>query len=167
MMKQAFDNATGSVWVADEKIIRRGVLASRKSERRRIILPIHRQQDAPVQRMLNFLQPETYVRPHLHPRPEAVETIFVIQGALVFFIFDETGSVLRVERLGEAHPCRLLDLEPQVWHSFVVSEPDTVILETKLGPYDTKLDKIFAPWAPEEGSQEAQHLIENWKEKYT
>lgn len=165
MTQHAFDNVSGSVWVADEAVIRRGVLASRESERRRIILPIHRRQDAPVQRMLNFLQPETYVRPHLHPRQGAVETIFVIQGALAFLIFDENGSLLRVERLGDSHSSRLLDLEPQVWHSFVVSKPDTVILETKLGPYDAQLDKTFASWAPEEGSKEAKHLLETWRDQ--
>jgi hypothetical protein len=47
-----------------------------------------------------------------------------------------------------------------VYHSFIVLEPDTVIYEVKSGPYVTSTDKSFAPWAPAEGTPEAQVYME-------
>ena len=83
-MKKAFDNISGTLFIPDENTLEKGIKASRESERKRIILPLHRRQDAKVQRMLNFLQPETYIRPHMHPRNQAVESIVVHKGAIRF-----------------------------------------------------------------------------------
>jgi hypothetical protein len=41
----------------------------------------------------------------------------------------------------------------------VALKPDTVIFEVKAGPYDAATDKAFAPWAPAEGTQEAQSFL--------
>jgi len=37
--------------------------------------------------------------------------------------------------------------------------PDTVLYEFKRGPYDVDEDKQFAPWSPEEGSDEAEAYL--------
>jgi cupin fold WbuC family metalloprotein len=128
--------------------------AASESPRKRIILPIHRVQQAPVQRMMNFLQQGTYIRPHLHPREGASESLVLLQGSLVFFVFDDTGNITAKTMLS-ADATPVFDLEPKIWHSFVVTAPDTVLFECKMGPYDVVLDKTFAAWAPEEFSQEA------------
>jgi cupin fold WbuC family metalloprotein len=158
-MKLAFDNIKESVFTLDINIIKKGIEASRKSERKRIILPIHRQQDARVQRMLNFLQPGTYIRPHKHPLKDASESIIVLQGALRFFIFDNNGKVNNDYYVTTALTESVLDIEPGVWHSFVVLEKDTVIFESKKGPYNALEDKQFARWSPEEYTPEAKHFI--------
>jgi cupin fold WbuC family metalloprotein len=49
-----------------------------------------------------------------------------------------------------------LDIEPGVWHTFLVLKEDTVLFECKKGPYDKEADKTFASWAPEEGSGKAK-----------
>jgi cupin fold WbuC family metalloprotein len=159
MDKLAFENVSGKLFHITKKEIEQGIEASRKSTRKRMILPIHRSQPAPVQRMINFLQPGTYIRPHLHPRHGASETIIVISGSLRFYIFDEDGNVIQEFYLTNKTGENLLDMEPNVWHSFVVSEPDTIIYEFKMGPYDKELDKTFAKWSPEEGSSEVQEFL--------
>ncbi|MEX0778935.1 MAG: WbuC family cupin fold metalloprotein [Balneolales bacterium] len=154
-MSQALPNITGPVFNLDEKTIEAGLEASRESKRLRMILPLHRTQDAKVQRMINFLQPGTYIQPHLHPLDHAVESILLVQGALTFFTFDDEGNVDNQYNLDIKKGTCLLDMEPRIWHNFIVTKPDTIIFEVKRGPYDPETDKTFADWAPKEGSGEA------------
>ncbi len=150
----AFPHVTGDAFRLTPEILAQGIAAAAASPRQRIILPLHRTQAASVGRMLNFFQPGTFVRPHLHPVDYATETILVIRGSLGVLLFDASGSIterhlLRADGLG------LIDIEARVWHGMTVLEADTVVLEIKRGPYDVKSDKVFAPWAPVEGSEDA------------
>jgi len=156
-MPLALPNPTGPVFCLSPELWAEGLAESRLSPRRRMLLPIHRQQEDLVQRMMNFLQPGTYVRGHQHPRVWASETILVLSGELGFVVFDEEGNPLEVHRLGVGG---LIDIEARVWHGVLALAADTVILEIKRGPYDDR-DKVFADWAPEEDSEEAPAYL-NW-----
>jgi cupin fold WbuC family metalloprotein len=114
-----------------------------------MLLPIHRDQEALVQRMVNFLQPGTYIQPHQHPREWATETILVMEGELGFLVFDNSGAVISVHRLRAGE---MIDIEARVWHGVLALAPDTIVLEIKRGPYDDS-DKVFAEWAPPEGDE--------------
>lgn len=158
-MKLALPNVTGDLFTLDDELIQTGIRESSNSPRKRMILPIHRSQGDLVQRMLNFFQPGTYVTPHLHPRDSASETILVLRGSLGFLLLDENGGILEKRRLEAGS---LIDIVPSVWHTMVALEPDTVILEIKRGPYDDS-DKIFADWAPGEGTPEAGELLREYE----
>lgn len=160
-MALAFPNIEGSVFKLTDEWIEKGIKASRESERKRMVLPIHRSQDALVQRIVNFMQPGTYIRPHRHPRSFASESIYIEKGAISLLIFDETGVVSEQHWLHYNQPGKLIDIEPNVWHSMIVWYPDTVLIEFKRGPYDAEEDKNFAPWSPKEGSEEAQVYLQN------
>lgn len=157
----ALPPVSGDVFQLSEALLSAGLSAARNSPRRRIILPIHRDQDALVQRMFNFMLPGTYVQPHLHPRGGAIETMLVLRGALGFVLFDGQGNIVNHWRLIAGTPSALLDIEPNLWHGMVILEPDTVILEIKRGPYDAERDKLFADWAPAEGDSAATAYREN------
>lgn len=163
-MNLALPNITEPVFNLDEQTLQAGLKASRKSSRLRMILPLHRTQDALVQRMVNFLQPGTYIRSHMHPLDHAVESIMLLQGSLSFFIFDKSGNVTARFDLNGRASNNLVDIEPLTWHSFIVTKPDTVIFEVKRGPYNPETDKTFADWAPDEGSKEAVEYMESLKQ---
>jgi cupin fold WbuC family metalloprotein len=156
MSPLAFPNVQGNLFTLSEEDLQRGLNASRESSRLRMILPVHREQEAEVQRLVNFLQPGTYIRPHLHPRNHASESIVLLRGAIRFFTFDDNGEILSDHVLTSSPLPAVLDIEPGVWHTFLVLEEDTILFECKKGPYDKKADKTFAPWAPEEGSIKAK-----------
>ncbi len=162
--KTALSNPTGPVFELTPELLNEGIEASRQSPRLRMILPIHRQQDSLVQRMLNFLQPGTYVQPHVHPREYASETVFVMRGRIGFAIFNEAGELQSTHDLTKGG---LIDIEPNVWHGMVCLEPDTVILETKRGPYDLMDDKHFAGWAPAEGDDDAPEYMQELEQRFT
>lgn len=152
---QALPNASGDLFVLDEATILEGIEKSRLSSRKRIIFPIHRNQDDLVQRMVNFVQPGTYIAPHIHPRDHASESVFINRGAIGFILFDELGNVQSTTKLEQGG---FLDIVPGVWHTMLALEPDTIMFEFKRGPYDDS-DKHFASWAPQEGEPGTEELL--------
>ncbi len=159
-MKLALPHITGPTFRLTAEVIEQALSEAENSPRRRIILPVHRSPAAAVQRMLNFLLPGTYIRPHLHPLPHATETIHVLRGTLHFLLFDDSGRITARHEL-RAHETGLIDIEPNLWHGFIVPTEPTVILEIKRGPYDAQNDKVFAPWAPEEGQPEVKAYLQS------
>ena len=115
--------------------------------------------------MLNFFQPGTYVCPHEHPMPGAVETIHVLAGELGFVLFEPDGAIRSIHRL-RAGGCGLVDIEPNTWHAMLALAEDTAVLEIKQGPYDAATDKVFAPWAPPEGSPEVASYLESLAQRF-
>jgi cupin fold WbuC family metalloprotein len=122
--------------------------------------PLHRSADEAVHRMLNAVQPGSYVRPHRHLDPPKAEACIVLRGAAAFLAFDDEGRLRECLRL-EAGGDRVgIDLMPGVYHTVAALAPDTVIYEVKTGPYNEATDKVFAPWAPEEGTPAAATYLE-------
>ncbi len=158
-MANALPNPSGDIFTLDPTIVSAGKKASRESPRKRIILPVQRNQDALVQRLLNFLQPGTYIRPHRHPLPHATESICLLEGHLEILVFHPDGSIKERYQLSPQSP--LIDIEPGVWHGMIVKSPDTLIFEVKKGPYDPGSDKDFAAWAPAEDDPKAGAYLDS------
>ena len=157
-MPNALPNPTGDLFRLTPDLLETGKKASRESPRRRMIMPVQRTSEAHVQRLLNFLQPGTYIRPHRHPRPHATESLCLLEGELEFLVFSESGEIL--DRLALTPQNPLIDVEPGLWHGMIIKRPDTVIFEIKIGPYDPTTDKNFAPWAPEEKSPKVADFLQ-------
>ena len=124
-----------------------------------------------VQRMLNVLQPGTYVRPHRHVRPEAAngfEFFLVLQGRLGMLTFDGDGTIGDRIILSAEGPAYGIELEEGVYHSLLSLAPDTVIFELKEGPYNAATDKEFLQMFPEEGTPEALELATTiWPQEFS
>ncbi len=162
-MARALKNITGPHFALTSEILEEGYQASRESPRLRIILPIQRTQDARVQRLVNFMQPGTYIQPHCHPEPHATESICLLHGALEIILFQEDGTITSHHLLTKEMP--LFDIEPGIWHGMVVHEEDTVVFEVKQGPYNANTDKYFAKWAPVEGDPKAPFFLSKLSQK--
>lgn len=145
--------------ISDE-LVEQALSMSRQSPRKRIILPLHKGQAATLHRMLNAMQPGTYVRPHRHWQPPKCESVVVLRGKLGCVHFDEQGQVLERLVAAAGTPIFGVDSEAGVFHTFVPLVADTVAFETKDGPYEKLNDKDFAPWAPEEGRPEAAAYLQ-------
>ena len=126
---------------------------ARASERQRGIHIFHEGGSDTLQRMLNALQPGTYVQPHRHITPPKAESIVLLQGSIGFVPFHDDGSIDRDHwhLIDEASGCIGVDYRAGVWHTFFALAADTVLFEVKPGPYDAATDKEFAAWAPAEG----------------
>lgn len=139
------------------------LVSARRSTRLRRNYNFHEHTDA-VQRFLNALVPNTYVRPHRHINPPRFETFLVLRGRVAVAFFDNEGRITGSNYMGERCEVKGIDICPGVWHTLICLE-DAVIFEVKEGPYQEDTDKEFAIWSPNEGSPESEkylvHLIAN------
>jgi cupin fold WbuC family metalloprotein len=136
----------------DRDLVQRKAYDASRSLRRRDIHVFHRGDDDPLQRMLNAIQPGSYIRPHRHLDPPKSESVILLQGMLGYVSFRDDGmpqddSFLLLDLDRGVLGC---DIRPGVWHTIFALVPDTVVFEVKPGPYSPANDKDFAPWAPEE-----------------
>ena len=156
------------VTAIDQALIDQKAQDARESLRQRDIHVLHTGDEDTLQRMLNAMQPGTYVTPHRHLTIPKAEGLLVLQGSLGFVRFEDDG---RYDEQNFIHvdPRRGVfgvDYRAGVWHTFVVLEPDTVVFEVKPGPYDAATDKEFAPWAPAEGDAAATDYLRTLERRF-
>lgn len=125
---------------------------AKESPRLRMNYNLHASMDAPIHRLLNALEPETYLPPHRHADKE--ETYLVLRGSLMAFFYDDAGNVTEKVRLNPLEGKYGLEIPPKTWHSIVVLESGTVIFEIKKGPYQPLPPEDLAPWAPQASDKE-------------
>jgi len=133
--------------------IKRARAAARGAERGRAIARFHEHDEA-VQRMLNAVEPGSYVRPHRHENPDKTEVFVALEGRACICRWSDAGELLEALEITSAGPRRGVEIPPRVWHSLVSLEPGTVLYETIEGPFSPTTHKVHADWAPEEGSAE-------------
>jgi cupin fold WbuC family metalloprotein len=141
------------VRIIDRKTIQETSERALRSPRKRINYNFHQLEDR-VQRMLNAMEPETYVRPHRHIEPPKIECFLILRGKCTVILFNDVGTITDCIPLDGKENVGI-DISPGVWHSVICDAPGTVLFETKDGPYVPATDKDFAVWAPIEGDPAA------------
>ena len=149
----------GSTTIIGALQVQQVIEASRTNPRKRMILPFHKTPEAPLHRMLNALQPYSYIRPHRHLFPPKPESIIVLCGALLCVIFNPQGKVQNTLTLAVGTADFGFDCEPGIYHTFLALLDDTVLFEVKPGPYQADNDKDFAAWAPSADSLEVPSYL--------
>jgi cupin fold WbuC family metalloprotein len=133
---------------------------ARSNERLRINRNIHRSHSEPCQRLLNAIEPGSYIQPHRHAGDERDELLVAVRGSLALLLFDDFGAPIRVVRFGNPTPdgesAIGVEIPYSVWHTVVSLSPGSVLLEVKAGPFDPAQAKELAPWAPAETSPDAK-----------
>jgi cupin fold WbuC family metalloprotein len=125
------------------------------SSRRRKNRNFHPYDEHPGHRLLNAMQPDSYIPPHRHLDPNKDETFVVLRGLLGLVLFDDAGVVARAVKVGAGGAAIGVDIPHGTWHTAIALEPDTVFLEAKAGPYLPFTEAERAPWAPAENTPEA------------
>lgn len=116
----------------DSKKIEELIVSASESPRRRMNCNIHESLDAPCQRLINVLLPDTVVPVHRHPYTD--ETYVILHGKIFVVFLDDTGA--------ECNRCVLdpkqgnfgINIPAGQWHTVEVVEP-SAIFEAKDGPY--------------------------------
>lgn len=124
---------------------------AKTSPRRRMNYNFHKEDAATLQRMLNAMEPDTYIQPHKHENPDKVEAFFVLRGRILLIEFDEIGKILDHIILDPKQGNFGGEIPPRTWHTLISLEEGSVAYEVKDGPYNPSVDKNFATWAPAEG----------------
>jgi cupin fold WbuC family metalloprotein len=102
-------------------------------------------------RLLNAIEPASYLPPHRHLDPAKDETMIVLRGCLGVVIFDEFGQVVQTQLLEAGSATCGITIPHGVFHTVVSCETGTVMFEGKAGPYLPLSADERVSWAPGEG----------------
>ncbi len=130
------------------------------SQRKRLNLNFHHGPPDVFQRMLNALEPGSYVQPHKHENPDKDEVFVILKGKLAVITFSDTGAVEDFIILDNFVGNYAVEVPARTWHTIAALEAGTVVFEFKHGPYDPDTDKVFASWAPPENHPEAAQYLQ-------
>lgn len=124
---------------------------AKSSERGRINLNYHDELSDRLQRLLNAMEPGTYVQPHKHENPDKRELFIILRGKALVITFKEDGVIDEHILLNSSSEDYGVEIPARTWHTVIVLQNNTVLFEVKDGPYEQVSDKNFATWAPKEG----------------
>lgn len=127
--------------------------------RRRKNHNFHENSEAQTHRLLNAIEPNSYVMPHKHNDPTKGETIICLAGKLGLMVFDSAGNVeqkLTLEADGETVG---VDIPYGTFHTVLALKSGTVFFEAKAGPFVPLKAEEQAPWAPVEGDDSVTNYL--------
>ena len=136
------------------------------SPRLRKNLNFHASSEAQCHRLLNALEPGTYVQPHCHLDPQKEETLVVLKGRFGVLIFDEHGNVKQSLVLSPNTEHFGITIPVGVFHSMVALETGSVFFEAKAGPYVPIATEEKAAWAPAEGEVECATFLQKMRQHF-
>lgn len=138
-------------------------ITARQNPRKRAHYNLHNSYKEPCQRLFNALEFGTYIRPHRHLTDPKVELLVAVRGLLAFVAFNEHGHVKEITRFGSCVTGEELavglEVTPEIWHTVIPLVPGCLLLEVKAGPFDPYQPKDLAPWAPNEGTPDADAYL--------
>ncbi|GFE59994.1 WbuC family cupin fold metalloprotein [Geobacter sp. AOG2] len=133
---------------------------ARTSPRLRRNHNIHENDESRCHRLLNAIEPASYVRPHRHLDLEKDETFILMSGRLGVVTFSDDGAVTETVLLSRENGNLATDVPHGIYHTAVSLEPGTVFFEAKAGPYLPLGDAEKAAWAPTDDEPAATAYLE-------
>lgn len=137
--------------VVNLELLDRVSAEAQASPRRRKNYNFHASESEASHRLLNAMEPDSYVRPHCHSDESKDETILVLRGRFGVVFFDTAGRVTGTTVLAPASHAVAVNIPHGVFHGIVALEPSSVFFEAKAGPYQPLKAEEKAAWAPPEG----------------
>ncbi len=133
---------------------------ARHAPKWRINHNFHSNVKEPCQRLLNAIEPQSYIAPHRHLSEEKAETLIVLAGRVGVLAFEDDGTVSMSRILAPNSVTVGVDIPAGVYHSVVALESGSIIFESKAGPYEPLAMNEKAPWAPADGSKESAAYLQ-------
>jgi len=130
---------------------------ARISPRLRMNYNFHPELSDPVQRLLNALEPWTYIRPHKHTTKE--ESFVLLRGTILAVSFNDDGTIRDHAILGQKTGIQGIEFEENCFHMLTSLETGSAVFEIKEGPFVPHTEGSSAAWAPKEGTPEAREFL--------
>jgi cupin fold WbuC family metalloprotein len=142
--------------IVDKDLMNRLTAEAKAAPRKRTHFNLHESLDDSIHRLCIAAEPETYMRAHRHS--DKWELMIILRGAMTLLTFDNQGIVEERIELNAKNGSKCYELPAGVWHVFNVTEPGTIMMEVKSGPYIPIPDEDSANWAPAEGEEKAKEF---------
>ena len=147
----------------DQALLTRLADEARQSPRLRKNHNFHGSDDDACHRLLNAIEPASYIPPHRHLDPAKDETIIALTGAFGVVLFDDVGAVAQSALLTPGGAACGIDIPHGTFHTVFACDPGTVMFESKAGPFCPLTADEKAPWAPAEGAPDVSEYLERWR----
>ena len=118
--------------IINEALLNETTGRAKQSPRLRMNYNFHEHLDDPVNRLLNALEPGTYLRPHRHLNPKKDEIFLLLRGRIAVFLFDNKGEITQTQILDPKEGVYGAEIKAGTWHGLLAP----------LAPEN------FAPWSP-------------------
>ena len=118
----------------DKSLLDELTAQAKASPRLRMNLDLRNSAEDQSQRMLNALEPGTVLPIHRHCSTS--ETVAILRGRAVQWLYDDEGRVIEKVLLEFGGPIPAMSVEKGQWHRLECLESGTVIVEFKDGPYE-------------------------------
>jgi len=136
---------------------------AKASVRRRFAKILHNPGDE-FNKVINFMMNDSYMQPHLHPGDEKIEKIYILEGRLAVFFFDDAGEITKTTIL-EKGGTEMIAVPAFTWHTYAMLTDYAVTYETMMGKYDPQTWKDFFTIAPAENTEESIIFLKKLQEK--
>jgi len=118
----------------DTKLLDTLTAQAKASPRLRMNYDLRNSPEDQSQRMLNALEPGTVLPIHRHRNSS--ETVAILRGRAVQWLYDEDGRVVEKVLLEVGGDIPAMNVEKGQWHRLECLESGTVIVEFKDGAYE-------------------------------
>ena len=133
----------------DKQLLDATTAKARQSLRLRMNHNFHETLEDPVNRLINAMEPGTYLRPHRHINPDKTEIFLLLRGKAALFLFDDYGNITETVIFDPANGVYGGEIPCDVWHTLCVLESGSVVYEVKQGPFTQLSPENFASWSPD------------------
>ena len=118
----------------DKQLLDALTAQAKASPRLRMNYDLRNSPEDQSQRMLNALEPGTVLPIHRHRNSS--ETVAILRGRAVQWLYDEEGKVVEKVLLEVGGDIPAMNVEKGQWHRLACLESGTVIVEFKDGAYE-------------------------------
>ncbi|MFH1494867.1 MAG: WbuC family cupin fold metalloprotein [Pseudomonadota bacterium] len=154
------------VEIIDQTLLQHAAEAGAAAFRRRKNYNFHATDRDVCHRLLNAVEPDSYIPPHCHLDASKDETILILRGRIGMVLFSPEGDVSGTSVLEAGGEQIGINIPHGQFHSLVALEPGSVFFEAKAGPFQPLSGAEKAPWAPSEGDPDAIFYHNKLKELF-
>lgn len=112
-----------------------------QNDEERFRISLHTSSEDDLHNMIIGMKKSSRVYPHKHLRSESYQ---IIKGKMLLVYFDDNGNIIN-KVLMSPKDTLVTRVDGGTYHGVVTIE-DTVYHETRLGPFISQTDSIFATW---------------------
>ncbi|MHB8772426.1 MAG: WbuC family cupin fold metalloprotein [Syntrophales bacterium] len=152
---------SANVEFVSQQMLDRLSLQAKQSPRLRKNYNFHASDADICHRLLNAMEPDSYIQPHRHLSIAKDESLVVLRGKVGLIIFADDGSIKETALLEPTGSVMMANIPHGTYHALVSLDGPSVFFEAKAGPFIPVRREEKAPWAPQEGDAPATEYLQS------
>jgi len=141
-------------------------MQAKQSPRMRKNYNFHHSDEDICHRLLNAMEPGSYIQPHRHLDRNKDETLIAIRGKMGLVVFDDSGNIEAKAILEPAGRATVVNIPYGKFHTWISLKKQSVFFESKAGPFLPLTKEERASWAPAEEDKESAAYLASLEELF-